>query len=136
MSSHHSNSIGTRVLKAIAVAVMTFMMVAGGATAAQAATSGDVATVNSVTTVNTTSTDDVSIQTCVGAGGGIHCYGSTTLSNGNKRCYSDYRHDTKYHGAKVVGGGKEATTYQNAGIWAKAFIDVPAGASCAFAYAV
>jgi len=122
MSSRQINTVKARVAKIAAVAIMAFMMVAGGATVAQAAAPGGV-----------TVTGDVSTQACVGKLGGVWCYGSTPLSNGNKQCYSDYRHDSRTHFAAVSGGSKRAETWQGPGVWAKSSIVVPSSTACSYA---
>lgn len=122
MSSPRTRSVTTLVAKGAAVATMVIMMMLGGASAAQASPGG-----------STSNSGDVTVQSCSGVGGGVWCRGYVNLANGNKRCYSDYRHDTKVHGARVAGGNKRAETWQNPGIWAKTSIEVSRSVTCSYA---
>ena len=98
---------------------MAVMLLAGGASAAQAAPEDG----------------DVSTQACRTVSGGTWCTGTEYLPP-LKHCYSNYRHNTKYHSATSIMGPYATTRYAQAGNWAKTSIWDETLATCQTYYNV
>ncbi|WP_051326325.1 lactococcin 972 family bacteriocin [Glycomyces tenuis] len=99
------HSLKVRASRAAAVASMAVMMIAGGATAAQAAPAEG----------------DFGYQACSNVGGGTWCQG-TQPDGLLKECYSNYKHNSNYHSATAAMAGGTETRYASAGYWARANI--------------
>jgi lactococcin 972 family bacteriocin len=52
-------------------------------------------------------------------GGGTWSYG-TSADGVYKRCYSNYKHNSKHHSSAAVIAGKSVTRYADAGLWSRA----------------
>ncbi|MFD0556549.1 lactococcin 972 family bacteriocin [Stackebrandtia endophytica] len=112
-------SFKSRALGVIAATAMAAVMTVGGVTAAQASPGSGGAQLNG----------DVSPTACKTVSGGEWCYGTTSAGT-KKRCYSNYKHNSRYHSATATMANATSTKYANAGYWAKASVKAGYGHTC------
>ena len=72
-------------------------------------------------TVNPSSRS-VTPKTVKDVGGGTWSYGTYTASDGEKVCYSNYVHPTKYHSSTAVLAGGSKKRYADAEAWSTASV--------------
>lgn len=112
------SSLKSRALGVVAATAMAAVMTVGGATAAQASPGTGVEL-----------NGDVSAAACKSASGGDWCYG-TSWDGLLKKCYSNYKHNSRYHSATAAMASQTSTRYAQAGYWAKASVTAGHAYTC------
>lgn len=128
-----------KIMKRVAIAMLMaagiFGGVAGTASAEQTAPEtfpeasdtplsggSSIAPDNTDITIDDTAPDGgVTPFASVSVGGGTWSYGSGSHSATQKGCYSNYKHNSKYHSSAAIIGNDASTVYAKAGLWSKAY---------------
>jgi hypothetical protein len=69
-------------------------------------------------------------RTVVNVGGGTWNYGSSYAVWPPKTCWSNYKHNSKYHSSAAIMASNNSTRYANAGYWSEAKVTSGAAYTC------
>jgi lactococcin 972 family bacteriocin len=109
------------VVKGLAIGAVSAVMFSGATATAGATESGGGSTASATANKGGVAVGDFTAAACQSADGGDWCYGSGTHSPIEKGCYSNYKHNIRYHSSTATIANSADTQYASAGYWSYAY---------------